>query len=58
MDLDGLVPQIRHFPATIKSTGQTQLDVLRDMIVQIFPLSSDLSRGFYTLKPKLVSVTN
>ena len=38
MDLDGLEPQIRHFPATIKSTGQTQLDVLRDMIVQIFPL--------------------
>ena len=28
-----------------KSTGQTQLDVLRDVIVQIFSLSYDLYRG-------------
>ena len=28
-----------------KSTGQTQLDVLRDVIVQIFSLSYDLHRG-------------
>ena len=27
-----------------KSTGKTQLDILRDMIVQIIPLSYDLLR--------------
>ena len=36
MNHNGFEWQSRHFLATIKSTGQTQLDVLRDVIVQTF----------------------
>ena len=54
MDHNGFEGQTRHFLATIK----TQLDILCDVIVQIFPLPYGLFRWFYKLKPKLVSVTN
>ena len=39
MDHNGFERQTRHFPATIKIPGQTQLDILCDVIVQIFPLA-------------------
>ena len=45
MDHNGFDRKTRHFPAAVKLTGQTQLDVLRDVIVQIFSLSYDLYRG-------------
>ena len=41
-----------------KSTGQTQLDILPDVLHKFFSLPHGLFRGFYKLKPKLVSVTN
>ena len=37
MDHNSFDRQTQHFPTTIKLTGQTQHDVLRDLIVQFFP---------------------
>ena len=56
MDHNGFDPQTQHFLATIKSTRQTQLDVLRGVIEQFFPLSFHLFRGFLKVKPKLVNL--
>ena len=41
-----------------KSIGQTQLDVLRDVLCKLYSLTYDLFRGFYKLEPKLINVTN
>ena len=40
-----------------KSTGQTQLDVMRGVIMLIFLLSHNLFRGLEKVKPKLVNLT-
>ena len=39
MDHNGFERQTRHFPANIKINLKTQLDILRDVIVQIFLLA-------------------
>ena len=41
-----------------KSTGQTRLDILRDVLCKLISLSYDLFCSFYKLEPKLVNVTN
>ena len=40
-----------------KSTGQTQLGVMRGVIMLIFLLSYNLFRGLEKVKPKLVNLT-
>ena len=40
MDHKGFERQTRHFPATIKINWTNPVDILRDVIVQIFPLTT------------------
>ena len=57
MDHNGFERQTRHFPATIKINWTNPVYILRDVIVQIFPLTIWPVSRVLQIETK-ISVTN